>query len=51
VLGIQQEFISKVIVGNQENWRDGSVVKSTDRSSRGPRFDSFPAPHGDDNPL
>jgi hypothetical protein len=28
-----------------ECWRDGSVVKSTSSSSRGPRFNSQP-PHG-----
>jgi hypothetical protein len=30
-------------------WRDGSVVKSTDCSSRGPEFNSQ-QPHGDSQP-
>jgi hypothetical protein len=31
------------------DWRDGSVVKSTDCSSRGPEFKS-PQPHGGSQP-
>jgi len=33
----------------KKGWRDGSVVKSTDCSSRGPEFKSQ-QPHGDSQP-
>jgi len=39
-------FQSKYLEGG---WRDGSAVKSTDCSSRGPEFNSQ-QPHGDSQP-
>jgi hypothetical protein len=35
---------------NRRGWRDGSVVKSTDCSSRGPEFNSQ-KPHGGSQPT
>jgi len=35
--------------GEKGGWRDGSVVKSTDCSSRGPEFNSQ-QPHGGSQP-
>jgi hypothetical protein len=34
-----------------EDWSDGSVVKSTDCSSRGPEFKSQQIPHGGSQPY
>ena len=36
-------------MSNKQGWRDGSEVKSTDCSSRGPEFNSQ-QPHGDSQP-
>jgi hypothetical protein len=43
LLKADQNFTLKV--NTQGGWRDGSVVKSTDRSSRDPEFNSQ-QPHG-----
>jgi hypothetical protein len=42
--GVKQEYNSK-LKRTPMGWRDGSVVKSTDYSSRGPEFKSQ-QPHG-----
>ena len=39
----------KVLKRREEGWRDGSVSKSTDCSSRGPEFNSQ-QPHGGSQP-
>ena len=38
-----------VIKDSEEGWRDGSAVKSTGCSSRGPEF-NFQQPHGGSQP-
>jgi hypothetical protein len=45
------KYISKIIVKIKTvwSWRDGSVVKSTDCSSKGPEFKSQ-QPHGGQQP-
>jgi hypothetical protein len=37
------------LIGQRRGWRDGSVVKSTGCSSRGPEF-NFQQPHGGSQP-
>jgi hypothetical protein len=46
-LNIQNKV--KILKAAREGWRDGSVVKSTDCSSRGPEFNSQ-QPHGGSQP-
>jgi hypothetical protein len=43
-------FMLKINITNLGFWRDGSVVKSTSCSPRGPKF-SFQKPHGSLQPL
>jgi hypothetical protein len=42
-------YITIYLSNEKEGWRDGSVVKSTDCSSRGPEFNSQ-QPHGGSQP-
>jgi hypothetical protein len=46
---IWRKYLKKYIKILIWGWRDGSVVKSTDCSSRGPEFDSQ-QPHGVSQP-
>jgi hypothetical protein len=44
-----QEYTFKLCLNENKGWRDGSAVKSTDCSSRGPEFNSH-QPHGGSQP-
>jgi hypothetical protein len=49
ILGKKDNVISRTQNPDARGWRDGSAVKSTDCSSRGPEFNSQ-QPHGGSEP-